>query len=294
MFMSCPTATTTEPRLSLPLIPTNGATLVEWLRAVDALAWVNVGGLLVVAVGISLTLLQLRLLRRQLMLDASRIDLRRIMDEGQIVLIDLSTVGGDLAEILGAFILSLLLSTAISRSNIPEQQRKGFAIFADEAHRFVASDAIENIIVQARKFGIDLCLAHQYLSQFGTSKVDALSTAGCTILGRVDKRDSAYFAKDFFDLVDPKDIMRLNKFEMIARIGREVVRFKTHPTPQPPAGSDWKGLIAESRRKYCRPVEEVRAELARRSERWNQPQSPLSADIEEWHFTEEDLAYDEW
>lgn len=59
----------------------NGAILIEWLRAADAVAWVNVGGLLVAAVGISLTLLQLRLLRRQLMLDA----LVRIMDSNRAI-----------------------------------------------------------------------------------------------------------------------------------------------------------------------------------------------------------------
>ena len=59
----------------------NGAILIEWVRAADAVAWVNVGGLLVAAVGISLTLLQLRLLRRQLMLDA----LVRIMDSNRAI-----------------------------------------------------------------------------------------------------------------------------------------------------------------------------------------------------------------
>ncbi|MEI8043220.1 MAG: hypothetical protein WCL11_17560, partial [Verrucomicrobiota bacterium] len=224
----------------------------------------------------------------------SRIDFRTLMDEGLIMLVDLSFIGGDLADTLGAFILSLLLSTAMSRSDTDEEQRKPFSIFADEAHRFVAAEAIENIIVQARKFGIDLCLAHQYLSQFETRQVDALSTTGCTILGQIDKRDSQYFSKDMRDLVKPSDISRLERYEMIARIGKELVRIKTLPPPVTPPGSDWPRMVEESRRKYCRKADDIRAELTRRSERWYQPSAPLTGDLEEWPFTKEDLAYDEF
>jgi hypothetical protein len=96
------------------------------------------------------------------------------------------------------------------------------------------------------------------------------------------------------DLVEPNDLIRLGPYEMIARIGTEVVRFKTLPPPQPAAGGDWRRLVEESRRKYCRRADEIRADIARRSERWHQPHAPLSGDIVEWPFTAEDLAYDEF
>ena len=223
----------------------------------------------------------------------NRISFRRIMDEGMILLVDLSSVGNDAGEILGAFILSLFLNAAMSRSDTPIDQRKRFSIFADEAHRFVAANAIENIIVQARKFGINLCLAHQYLSQFGTRQVDALSAAGTTILGKVDKRDSQFFAKDMQDLVDPKEIMKLEKYEMIARIGKEVVRMVTRPPPEV-EGGDVGSILENTHRNYCLPVDTVRKGLARRSERWNSPFRDLSADEMGWSFSEEDLAYEEF
>ncbi|VGO13469.1 hypothetical protein PDESU_02026 [Pontiella desulfatans] len=223
----------------------------------------------------------------------NRISFRRIMDEGMILLVDLSSVGNDAGEILGAFMLSLFLNAAMSRSDTPIEQRKRFSIFADEAHRFVAANALENIIVQARKFGINLCLAHQYLSQFGTRQVDALSTAGTTILGKADKRDSQFFAKDMQDLVDPKDIMKLEKYEMIVRIGKEVVRMETRPPPEAESG-DWRAILENTHQNYCMPVDAVRKGLARRSERWNSPFRDLSADEMGWSFTEEDLAYEEF
>jgi hypothetical protein len=224
----------------------------------------------------------------------SRIDFRTLMDQGWIMLVDLSFVGGDLADTLGAFILSLLFSTALSRSDTDESQRKPFAILADEAHRFVAAEAIEDILIQGRKFHLDLSLANQFLSQWAPHQIDALSTAGCTILGRIDKRDGQYFSKDMQDLVSPKDIFRLDRYEMIARIGKEVVRFKTHKLPPEPPGGDWQHIVQASRRKYCRKADDIRAELARRSERWYQPSVPLTDDVEEWPFTKEDLAYDEF
>lgn len=223
----------------------------------------------------------------------NRISFRRVMDESMILLVDLSSVGNDAGEILGAFILSLFLNAAMSRSDTPIDQRKPFSIFADEAHRFVAANAIENIIVQARKFGINLCLAHQYLSQFGTRQVDALSTTGTTILGKVDKRDSQFFAKDMQDLVDPKEIMKLKKYEMIARIGTEVVRIVTRPPPETESGN-WGFIIENTHRNFCMPTSTVRQSLARRSERWNSPFRDLSADEMGWSFKEEDLAYEEF
>ena len=224
----------------------------------------------------------------------SRISFRRIMDEGMILLVDLSNVGSDVAEILGAFMLSLLLSTGMRRSDTAENQRQPFSIYADEAHRFVAADAIENIIVQARKFGINLTIAHQYLAQFASRKVDAISTTGCTILGCVDKHDSQYFAKDMRDLVDPKELMGLRRYEMIARVGTEVVRINTLPPPAPPPSSAPDQIMAITRKKYCRRADEVRQAIGRRSERWHQPFSPGEEDEMGWCFTEDELRYDEF
>lgn len=224
----------------------------------------------------------------------SLINLGAIMDAGGILLVDLSSLDNYLAGTLGSFMLELVFSTAISRSSQKEDERQQVSIFVDEAHRFVSANAIEDLIVQARKFGIDLCIAHQFLSQFNSRKIDALSTTGCTILGKIDRRDSEYFTKDLQDLVDPKDIFKLQRYEMIARIGREVVRFKTSKVADPPVGSDWRKLVEMSRRTYCRRVDEVRLDLARRSERWYQPLAPLAADTQEWPFTKEDLAYEEF
>ena len=161
----------------------------------------------------------------------NKIDFREIMDQGKILLVDLSTVGGETRVILGSLILTLFFMAGLSRSDVSIKKRRRFSIYADEAHLFVSTDTIEQIIAQARKFGLRLCLAHQYLKQFSSPQMDALSTMGCTIVGNIDKRDSQYLSKDLQDMVKPQALSKLRPFEMVARIGTEVVRFKTHPNP---------------------------------------------------------------
>lgn len=95
-------------------------------------------------------------------------------------------------------------------------------------------------------------------------------------------------------LVEPKEITRLRPYEMIARIGTEIVRVKTLPPPPRAAGGNAQRLIALSRQKYCKPVAEIDREIRRRSERWCQPFTPLTGDIQEWPCTEEDLKYEEF
>ena len=222
----------------------------------------------------------------------SVINLRQIMDERKILLVDLSSVGSDVAEVLGAFMLSLFLSAAIGRSDTEAEQREPFSLFVDEAHRFVSADAIEDIISQTRKFRVNLTIAHQYLSQFGAARrVDALSTMGCTLIGRMDKRDSEYFAKDCQDVVDPADIMRLEPFEVIAKIGNYFTRVKTAEPRKRVLGDGWQTIIENSHARYCKRAGDIRSALAAGTGRWGETFTPLTAEGE---FTEEELKYDEF
>ncbi|MBI4659756.1 MAG: ATP-binding protein [Verrucomicrobia bacterium] len=224
----------------------------------------------------------------------SAIQLRPIMDEGRILLVDLSTIGSEAREVLGSLVLTLFMMAAVSRSDQDVRDRKPFSIFADEAHLFVSGDAIENIVAQARKFRISLSVAHQYLKQFKEAQVDALSTVGTTILGRLDRRDSQYFTKDLQDLVKARELVALQPHEMIARIGTDVVRFHTIPTAAQSNDQTAQRIIENSRRLYCKPADEVRRLIEERSGRRQESVSSASSDMEAFHFSAEDLAYDEF
>ncbi len=223
----------------------------------------------------------------------SRFNFRDIMDRGMILLVNLSGVGSMVRSILGCFILSLMHLTALSRSSVARDDRKQFHIHCDEAHRFM-TDSLEDIIAETRKYKVSLSLAHQYMSQFGKRKTDAFSSVGSTIIFNVDSRDAAYLVKDLQKKVKVEDLVSLEVGEAIARIGTEIVRFKTHPPLPIPLRHFKERIIQESRRKYCRPASEVRDWIRRRSERWNKAFSPLSPCTSGESGRVEEFEYDEF
>ena len=92
------------------------------------------------------------------------------MDEGYILLVNLSNVGTILRGVLGCFILSQFHIAALARSRLPASERKSFSIYVDEAHRFM-TDTIEDLIAETRKYNVNLNIAHQYLTQFDKRKM---------------------------------------------------------------------------------------------------------------------------
>ena len=185
----------------------------------------------------------------------SRFNFRDIMDEGMIFLTNLSTIGSKSREILGCFMLSLLHLTALSRSDTPHDKRKQFHIYCDEAHRFM-TDALEDLIAETRKYSVSLTLAHQYISQFGSRKTDALSSVGSTIIFNIDKKDAQSLSKDLRNLVRLEDLITLETGEAIARIGTEIVRIKTPKPLKIPEGNNRERIIEVSRERYYKPADE--------------------------------------
>ena len=205
----------------------------------------------------------------------SAFNFRRIMDDGMIFLANLSSnLGMEVRGIIGGFILATMHMTALSRSDIPREKRRPFHIYLDEAHRFV-TDSLEEIIAETRKYGVSLTLAHQYLRQFDVKKVDALGSVGTTIVFNVDTRDANYLSKDFQKKAKDKDFIDLGIGEAIVRCGTEVVKIKTLGPLKAPEKNFKAQIIAESRRKYCKPALEVQRLIQKRGNRSDQPFTPL-------------------
>ena len=223
----------------------------------------------------------------------SRFNFRRIMDEGMILLVDLSNMGS-LGEILGCFILSFLYLTALSRSNLPEADRKQFHIYCDEAHKFM-TDALEDLIAETRKYKVSLTLAHQFFSQFGQRKTDAFSSVGSTIIFNVVRKDAHSLTEDLRGLVKVEDIISLEPYNAIARIDTDIVRIKTLPPLPIPNPNFRDRIIEESRRKYYKPVHEVQKWIRSRNERWGKPFTSLvPTPSEEPDDNIKELVYDEF
>ena len=208
----------------------------------------------------------------------NRFDLRAIMDGGAILLVDLSQVGKDAQSFLGAYILALLVVTAISRTDQRSIERRRTSIYIDEAHLFLSGDAIETLVSQLRKYKVGGVITHQYLGQFRPSQVDALLTAGTTIVGRVDRSDATLLAKDFPG-VTADEIGQLRPFHMIARIDGDIVRIETPPSNDKDDPARVEALKAESYKRYY-----VRAEDTRTRSAIARP--PLDTSV--------DLSYDEF
>jgi hypothetical protein len=200
----------------------------------------------------------------------NRFNFRKIMDEGKILLINLSNMDTNVKQVLGSFILSLFHLNALSRSNLPLEDRRQFHIHCDEAHQF-QTDTFESLIAETRKYAVSLTLAHQYLSQFGKKKTDALSTVGSSIIFNVDKRDAEYLIKDLQGKVKVEELVSLGKGEAIARIGSEIVRIKTRPPLNPLTPNHKDRIINESRSKYYKPIHEIKQWIRHRENVWSKP-----------------------
>jgi hypothetical protein len=188
----------------------------------------------------------------------NRIDFKTIMEQNKILLLDLSNLGSDTRGILGNFFLTFLYNTALSRSIIDPENRKPFSIYVDEAH-LVTTDSLSSMIAENRKFGINLTLANQYISQFkSTIQKDALASIGNTLIFNVNRTDASHFVKDLHQKVDNSDLISLKIGEAIARIGTDIVKIKTPKPKTIPEKSYKKEIIAKSHELYHRRVEEVK------------------------------------
>lgn len=190
----------------------------------------------------------------------NRINFRKIMDEGYILLVNLANVGTILRGVLGCFILSQFHIAALARSRVPAGKRKLFNIYVDEAHRFM-TDTIEDMIAETRKYNVSLNIAHQNLNQFDKGKIDALSNVGSTIIFNVGKNDAVSLSKGLGSLVDPDDIISLKVGEAIARIGTDVVRIETIKMPPASKQNCRDRIIAASKEKYYRSLVEVKRRI---------------------------------
>jgi hypothetical protein len=129
----------------------------------------------------------------------STIDLRFIMDNNRILLINLAKgrIGEDKANLLGSVLVTKLYLAALERQDMPEEQRKDFYLYVDEFQNF-STEAFPSILSEARKYRLNLILAHQYLQQLPDSVRHAVfGNVGTLIAFRVGSIDAEELFKEF-------------------------------------------------------------------------------------------------
>ena len=162
---------------------------------------------------------------------------------------------------MGCLILSQLYTSTLERSAIPEHERVPFRVYVDEAFKFLPT-GLADALVTSRKYNVGYCLAHQYTSQFDTEKNEALDGVGSTIIFRVTTKDARLLAQHLQGEYTAEDLVALKPYEAIAKIGNDVVKFKTYGPSEIQDSGNWEILKKQSYEKYYKPVSEVKKVIA--------------------------------
>lgn len=148
----------------------------------------------------------------------SSFNIRQIMDEGKILVVNLSKglIGEDNAGILGSFLVTKIQLAAMSRSDILDiHDRRPFYLYVDEFQNF-ATDSFATILSEARKYGLNLTVANQYISQMEPTVRDAVfGNVGTMISFRVSPDDSPILAKQFEPQFEENDLTQMHNRNFI-------------------------------------------------------------------------------
>ena len=154
----------------------------------------------------------------------SSFNLRDIMDKQKILLVDLSKgrVGEINAHLLGMILVGKILMSALSRTDIPKEQRKDFYLYIDEFQNFT-TDSICSILSEARKYNLNLIMAHQYLGQLvknqDTSIKDAVfGNVGTWMLFKIGSEDAEIMEKEFAPVFNKYDLINIEKYTAYVKL----------------------------------------------------------------------------
>lgn len=198
----------------------------------------------------------------------STFNIRQIMDEGKILVVNLSKglIGEDNAAILGSFLVTKIQLAAMSRSDIPNiEDRRPFYLYVDEFQNF-ATDSFATILSEARKYALNLVVANQYVSQMQPTVRDAVfGNVGSMISFRISPDDAPLLGKQFAPQFLPEDIMQMHNRHFITSMvinGEKAPAFSATTLTLPPKQTDFSPqIIDNTRRNYARPRAEIEAEI---------------------------------
>jgi len=220
----------------------------------------------------------------------STFNIRQIMDEGRILIVNLSKglIGEDNAAILGSFLVTKIQLAAMSRSDIPDiRDRRPFYLYVDEFQNF-ATDSFATILSEARKYGLNLTVANQYISQMNETVRDAVfGNVGTMISFRVSADDAPILAKQFEPNFEAVDLLQMHNRNFVINMvigGEKTPAFSARTLELPPSQADnTPHIIEHSRRMYSRNREdverEINAAIMPNHRPKNQPAQPRPQDV---------------
>jgi len=150
----------------------------------------------------------------------STINLRRIMDDEKILIVNLSKgrIGEDNMRLLGGMLVTKIQLAAQERQNIPEKDRRDFYLYVDEFQNF-ANESFATILSEARKFRLNLIVAHQYIEQLDEKVAAAIfGNVGTMIAMRVGAADATALETEFAPTFTPEDLVNLPKYQIYLKL----------------------------------------------------------------------------
>jgi Type IV secretion-system coupling protein DNA-binding domain len=155
----------------------------------------------------------------------NKLNFRKIMDEGMVLIVDLGRCDSETRRLLGSLIVTTLEQAAISRKDEPQRNRRPFYFYIDEFQDFCANESstmtLAHILSESRKFGLHLSLAHQTLGQMTSDRMQsALGNIGTKVIFAIDRYDAEVMAKKLFT-VDAEKIKH--------EVEDEAHQDRTHP-----------------------------------------------------------------
>jgi len=203
----------------------------------------------------------------------STINVFDIMNEGKIFLINVSKgrIGEDNSALLGGMIITKIQLAAMERVRIPEDERKDFYLYVDEFQNFV-TDAFASILSEARKYRLNLTVAHQYTAQLVTKESSNVrdsifGNVGTMIVFRVGADDADFLEKEFMPEFTPEDLVNLPNFKIYLKLMIDGITsrpFSARTLPELVKGGDKEieeEVIRSSRELYCRPKDVIEREI---------------------------------
>jgi len=214
----------------------------------------------------------------------STFDIREMMDNKKILIVNLSKgrMGEANANLLGGMLITKLYLGAMSRADVPDRELRtlpNFYLHVDEFQNF-ANESFADILSEARKYKLNLTIAHQYIEQM-TEEVKAavFGNVGSMITFRVGAYDAEALEKEFAPVFTMEDIVNLDKYQvylrlMIDGVGSQPFSANTINTPPPPEPGFVSEIIDMSRSQFARPRAGVEDEI----KDWHRPIDEVEKD----------------
>ena len=217
----------------------------------------------------------------------TKFNIREIMDQKKILLMKVSKglLGEENSSLIGAMFITKLYQAAMERADTPEDQRTDFYLYVDEFQNF-ATDTFAEILSEARKYRLNLTIAHQYMGQLSdVVRKTVFGNVGSMVSFRVGAEDAVILAEEYNPIFKERDIINLGVREFYTKmsVGGELREaFSGFTLDAPVSEHDYTNeIIAVSREKYCMKREEVEEALRNWDEAASKPPSKEEVPEEE-------------